>query len=247
MDNKITEILQKTGLSNKEIAVYLALLQLNTGSVLNIAKKANLKRPTCYLLLEDLLNKGLVSVVKTKGGIIYKASNPEIILNKYKTQQREIEDIIPQLKALANLSQDKPKIEVFEGKEGINTVYQMIGKSKKVLYWSNIEPVQEEYKWMFDLTENLILKNKVEVREIVSNNQAGIDLAKKRAEQGQKVRISKNNPFSNDNAIFDDKIAIFSIKADSLFVVLIQNKEVTDSLKSLYELAWETGLEPDKV
>ena len=247
MDKKTTEILQKTGLSNKEIAVYLALLQLNTGSVLNIAKKANLKRPTCYLILEDLLNKGLVSVVKTRGGVIYEVSNPEIILSKHKTQQHEIEEIIPQLKALANLSQDKPKIEVFEGKEGINTVYQMIAESKEVMYWADVEAFYDEYKWIFDLTEQLILKKKLKLRELMSNSPKAIELAKKRISQGQQAKISQNHPFYNDNAIFDDKVAIFSFKKDSLFTILVQDKEIANSFKSLYELAWETGLEPDQV
>ena len=244
MDNKLIEKLNKIGLTDKEIAVYLALLQLNNGSVLKIAKKSNLKRPTCYLILEDLLNKGLVSVVKTKGGIIYKASNPEIILNKLKTQQHEIEEIIPQLKALANLSHDKPRIEVFEGKEGINTVYQMIAKSKEVLYWANVDSLHEEYKWIFDLTEELIKKKKVKIRELLSNTPQAIEFAKKRISQGQLAKISQNNPFHNDNAIFDDKIAIFSFKDNTLFAILIHNKEIADSFTSLYELAWNSAIIP---
>ena len=245
---KIKETLQKTGLSYKEIAVYLALLQLNTDSVLNIAKKSNVKRPTCYLILEDLLSKGMVSVVKTKGGVIYKTSNPEILLNKLKIRQKEIEEIMPQLKALSNISQDKPKIEVFEDKEGINTVYQIIAhEAKEILYWGRISPIYQEYKWILDKTQELFLKKKLKVKDLLSNDPIDIELAKKRVSQGFETKISNKKPFSNDNAIFGNKIAIFSFKQDALFAILIQSKEIADSFRSLYELAWESAIYPDEL
>lgn len=58
---EIADVLQKIGLQQKESAVYLALLELGTADVSGIAKKAGIKRPTCYLVLDDLKNRGLVS------------------------------------------------------------------------------------------------------------------------------------------------------------------------------------------
>ena len=56
--------LKEIGLSENQAKVYLACLQLGQDSVLNIAKSAELKRPSVYLLLEELENKGLISQVK---------------------------------------------------------------------------------------------------------------------------------------------------------------------------------------
>ncbi len=62
MDN-LTFTLEKAGLNKRETVLYLALLQMGPSSVLSIAKKADMKRPTAYLVLDDLMQKGLVAEV----------------------------------------------------------------------------------------------------------------------------------------------------------------------------------------
>ena len=57
----LKSILQKIGLSDKDAEVYLACLELGTQPASVIARKAGLKRPTTYLILEGLLKRGLVS------------------------------------------------------------------------------------------------------------------------------------------------------------------------------------------
>ena len=243
--NKTKEIFLQAGFSEKEASVYLALLQLGSGSVINISEKSGIKRPTCYLILNDLLNKGVVSVVQTVGGIVYKAANPEIIVGKLEIQKKKFESILPQLNALANISENKPKIELFEGKQGINSVYQIIAKeAKEVRYWGNANLIYEEYKWIFDLTNDLIYKNKIIVKDLLSNDKIDLELAKKRKELGQEIRISPNSPFANDNAIFNNKIAIFSLKKEALFAILIESQEIAESFRVLYDLAWNSAKIP---
>ena len=58
---KLTEQLLAYGLSEKETHVYLAALSLGAASVARIAQRANEKRPTTYLVLEDLMRKNLVA------------------------------------------------------------------------------------------------------------------------------------------------------------------------------------------
>lgn len=48
------EQLEKLGFSPKEADVYLALLELGTAVVSDVAKKANINRSTTYILLDAL-------------------------------------------------------------------------------------------------------------------------------------------------------------------------------------------------
>ena len=53
--------LQKIGFSDKEAAVYLAGLELGQATILEIAKKAKIKRPTAYVIVEGFIERGLAS------------------------------------------------------------------------------------------------------------------------------------------------------------------------------------------
>ena len=55
-----TKELEAIGLTEKESVVYVALLSLGTGTAYRIAEECSVKKPTVYVILEDLRKKGLV-------------------------------------------------------------------------------------------------------------------------------------------------------------------------------------------
>ena len=64
-------ILNDLGLTNIEAKTYMAILELGTDTVQNIAKKAEVKRPSCYLTLDSLQNQGLVTKIEKQINIRY--------------------------------------------------------------------------------------------------------------------------------------------------------------------------------
>lgn len=71
------KFLEELGLSDKESKVYLALLEVETDSVIDLAKKTDINRTTIYPVLESLSKKGLISEVKVDKKIRYAAESPE--------------------------------------------------------------------------------------------------------------------------------------------------------------------------
>ncbi len=61
---QIKNILKKLGLNNKEVKIYLALLELGTGTIQQIAKKARVTRTNIYDHLGNMKNIGLISEIK---------------------------------------------------------------------------------------------------------------------------------------------------------------------------------------
>ena len=57
----IIEALQNLGLTDKEARVYTALLKRGRTSAYGIAEESGLKKPTTYVILDDLIEKGLAS------------------------------------------------------------------------------------------------------------------------------------------------------------------------------------------
>ena len=84
--------LRKLGLTEKEVRVYLAGLELGPSSVLNIAQKAGLARPTTYEIIKSLENKGLFAETKQKKKRYFVAQSPERILGLLRVQKKEIEE-----------------------------------------------------------------------------------------------------------------------------------------------------------
>ncbi len=116
MDNMLNLELRKLGLKEKEVAVYLAALELGFDSVQNIAKKAGFSRPTVYEIIKALTSKGLMREIKRQGTVqgersYFAAESPDALLGLLRTQKREVEErerefvrIISALRAKYNLA-----------------------------------------------------------------------------------------------------------------------------------------------
>jgi hypothetical protein len=84
---------------------------------------------------------------------------------------------------------------------------------------------------------------KIKVREILTQTEQDIKYAKTIPvdEQYQIRVIPASMRFMTDNAIFGDHVVFFSYHPQ-IFAVMITSREVSQSLKTLYELAWQSAL-----
>ena len=126
--------LRKLGLTEKEVRVYLAGLELGPSSVLNIAQKAGLARPTTYEIIKSLENKGLFAETKQKKKRYFVAQSPERILGILRIQKREIEEkereFIRIISALeSKYLKEKEGIKIYRGKEGLKALEKIISFS----------------------------------------------------------------------------------------------------------------------
>ncbi|MEK7171413.1 MAG: helix-turn-helix domain-containing protein, partial [Patescibacteria group bacterium] len=140
-------LLQKIGLSEKDSEVYLACLELGTQPASVIARKAGLKRPTTYLILEELLKKGLVSEYTGSNVKFFTAVSPDYLLNYIEKQrreltshQRELEQFLPQFLSLSNPYSLSPKVRFYEGMAGIEKVMNdTLSSTEKLRCYSTMD------------------------------------------------------------------------------------------------------------
>lgn len=76
----IQVILKDFGLSEKEIAVYLAVVELGKGSAREIAIKSAVNRGTTYDILKSLIQLGIVSYFNKETKQYFVAEQPEKLL-----------------------------------------------------------------------------------------------------------------------------------------------------------------------
>src|SRR6185503_1448627 len=239
---EIKDVLNKIGLNEKEAGIYLALLELGTASVQSIAQKAGLKRPTTYLILDDLQAKGLVSVVPQSKKALFTAESPEHLIGKLTKREELLKRFMPDLLALHNAKKEKPKVQLFYGKEGIERVYDSIFKSPEVWFFATISDVFDVFPEMPKELMKKVVAKTIKVREILTKNEKDLVYAKTVpvSDQYQIRIVPENMKFLTDNALFGDHVVFFSFRPQ-IFAVMITSKEVSQSLRTLYELAWQSA------
>lgn len=242
----------KFGLSEKAIKVYLACLQLGTATMTEIARIAKLKRPTTYLVVDDLILKGFLVSIKKGPKKYYYPEPPIRLMQLLHYRVKEMEETLPELEAIYNEQKAKPKIKVYEGKEAVNNIYDemytYLGKKEEALFFTAIGDLQLHFpEALNNFFRQLKQKRDYHIRELnVRDEQALQYLKKIKPIQGPNHHIRLLSPslrFSNtDNLIFGNKLIIFSIK-ENVFAIVIEDHNIANAFRSLFNAAWEMSKE----
>ena len=239
MDTK--ETLQHFGLNEKQASIYLALLELGTSSAPTISKKSGVKRPTTYVILQELRQKGLLTEMPKKSKTLFTAKSPEILLAARKEQNEEIRLTMPEILALYNSKAEKPKVRFYQGeKEILDLYHKEIFQAKEVWFVASIKSIPEAILKGIMRDMPRIQKGEVVLREIEQDDSFSQTWKK---QYGCEFYVIKTAPkkfeLPTDNAIYGNKIAIFSYK-NELIAVVIESEDVVRTYRSLFEMAWDS-------
>lgn len=239
----LSDNLQEMGLNEGEARAYLAMLELGESSVAQIAKKANLKRPTTYLIVEDLKEKGLINMAKRGKKTHFLAEDPRKIVEILEERKEKMNRIMPQLLSITNFIDKKPAIRFFEGIEGIKSVY------RDTLNYPNQEMLtffSETYATHFeeDFFNNFYIPKRVEkkiwARAILPMQKKIKELTNRDTEQLRQTRLVPKKTYAINieiNLYGKRKIGIVSF--EEKFALIIESEKIHDSLKNIFELVWD--------
>ena len=240
---QIINATEMLGFSEKMSAVYLATLELGSGSVNSIAKLAAVERVNTYYILEKLKKEGYVYSGLVKNKIAYFAESPKKLLEKMDAKTKKFSEIMPQLMALENSHATKPVIRFYEGVEGIKKVFLetlLLPEGSETLAFASYQTVTstlQEFVPFFikkrvakKITQRLITEDTPQVRKNLAANDKR-DLRKTRLIDREKF------PFEVDQInIFGNKIFIASYK--DLLALVIESPSIAKTMRSIFELAW---------
>lgn len=255
MDYKIAEQLQSLGLKPNEAKIYLALLELGQGTVSEISKTAQLNRTTGYDILERLAVDGLANRLASGKKINYIVEPPirlkQYLENKKHQAERRLDeagDVIPQLQNLYK-KENKPVIKFFEGRDGIKNIYWHTLEAKSVIYsildLSIYLPEYDQFGKEYIRERS---KRGVKEKALVLKNQAGLkyynDIYKnnKHYQKFTEYRwLEKQFPFTPaaEVNIYDNVVMGVLVKPGENAAFEIKNPSFANSLKIIFELAWE--------
>lgn len=239
---EISQVLAQSGLTDKQSMVYLALLELGTSTVHLIANKAGIKRPTTYLILDELQGKGLVSVVPRAKKALYTAESPEKMIQDLNKKQEMLKRFLPNMLALYNTKKEKPQMQIFEGKEGVLEVYKKVFSSPSVDFFCTISDVMGAFPELPEELKKKALARQIKVRELLTQSPADLVHAKNMPQHEfyENRFVPGGMEFLTDNVFFQDSVAFFSY-SPYLFAVVITSKGVVTSLKTIFNMAWQAS------
>jgi sugar-specific transcriptional regulator TrmB len=240
--------LQKIGLSEKEARVYNALLESGEATAQELTIRADINRATTYIVLENLLQRGLVNRWHKKKKIVFSLDSPRQILELLEKQKEDVEvkikiakEMLPELEMFQRVTGEKAKVRFFEGREGIKMI-------QKDLLHSNPKSMDEVFNINYalkqfpasknDHRQNLI-KKKIQSRSIaVYDPKIPIPKSPLLYKEQRRYLPQSKAPFNAEFVVYNNKTVILSIKGDYMGVI-IENKAVADGFRFLFELAWQ--------
>ena len=243
----LEKYLQEIGLTDKESLVYLALLQVDSSSVVDISKKTGIKRTTVYVVIDTLAKKGLVSETTVNSKTLYQAESPEHLQTFIERQKlllderaRRLQDVISQIKSIQRETGEKPIVQYFEGKEGIlsmnASIYEEAADGSPVYLLYSKDLLNEVFQPQDTDKYRQRRIDKGIKSKVIYNNSKG---ERPSDAMGDRIKVDeKKYPFPCDISVYKDTVRI-SVLGKKLSGIYIKSQDFSDTIKSLFNFAFD--------
>lgn len=241
--------LEKIGLKEKEAKIYIALITKGESLANQLAKETKILRSSIYDYLEILLEKGFVSYVIKSGKKYFQAVDPNKILDNFEEKKKEEEktlrDIIPKIKKIQNTSKNKTKTEIFQGKEGIKTVFSYILKEspKEILSYGSSGASYKILPYFMEHWHNQRVKQNINLKIIYNRVQE----SKERIKKGPSLKKSEIRflPIKDisltGTLIYNNKVLMLILNPESPLAIFIESDEISKQYKNDYSILWKNS------
>lgn len=244
----IKAFLKKFGFTDKEIEVYLKILESGPSSVRKLASQVKINRGTTYDILKSLIKRKLVSYFykdKVKHFIATDPANLEKILAKKRENleelDRELKKIIPQLKSIYNDAGEKPKVKFYEGQKGIDIVLNDVLNSMSGLKEQREYFVYSSADIRKYLYKNFSHFNKERKKRKIKVKVLAIGAGGKLSGLDERKWITKDSHGAPTyTLIYNNKVAIISISSTKEPIsIIIEDKGIFKTQVFLFKKLWE--------
>ncbi len=247
MDMQTQVLLKKFGLSDKEIAVYQALIESGPSPVRLIAQRSQVNRGTTYDILKSLVDLGLVTYFNKQTHQYFSAESPEKLIAALEDKQQQLEQVkteiataLPELKMAFARQGGRPQIKLYDGLKGIKQILEdvlatMSKSADKIYYvYSSATVRNNVYQAMPDFSDKRIGK-KIKVHTISlgpGGELRGLD-------ERRWMKLDNSSLQATYEIIYGGKVAHISLdETDNPVGVIIENQAIYDTQKNLFLFSW---------
>lgn len=240
---------KESGLTEGEIKVYTALLELGSSTTGPIVDKSGVSRSIIYQILEKLMEKGLVSYITKDKTRYFQAGDPNKIVEYIEERQKallknkaKIEKMLPELLLKKSMAKES-EVNVYIGLKGLMTSHEHIYNKLKT---------GDEYCYLGIPAHQPESHHSYWRKDHARREKAGI-IGKLLFNQGTDEEVLKNrNSFKGCDArymstdintpasflIYKD-VCVIQLQEPSVVCIEIINQGIAGSFKAYFDEFWK--------
>lgn len=233
--------LKQIGLEKKQAKIYLACLELGEATIIGISRKAGIKRTTVYENVDEMINAGYLTATTKGKRKMFVAIDPRELKDLMRKREDMLEQIMPQLMSMNNVSKDKPKIWFFQGREGISNAYHDIlsypgaevvgwasGEILKMFAWKEAEKYVAK-RQRKKIMQKLIMPDDKHSEQFISRDQHHLRMTK--------VVSAEEYPFKIEINVYANRVSIFSVK--DKMAVIMESEPIASAWRMIFKMCWK--------
>ena len=237
--------MKNLGLSEKEASVYLALLQGGQTTAYQIAKRSGLKNPTTYVILDGLIAQGAVRKLMQGRGAMYVAADPVELFVEARARIEQAENVLPQLRALAQKEKQSISASYFEGIDGLQELYGNLLKKSAgktcVGFFAHQKDTPKVLQDYWSVLNEQMVKQKITLRGVTTKDETTDEYFefKKIPKELLEMKALSADEYSSNISIvvYDDCTQIVSHRY--MQGLLIQNPDIANVMRQIFEIVWK--------
>jgi len=240
------KILEEIGLSKNEIKVYLALLKLGKTTSWKLTTETGIQVSALYYCLDNLIKKGLASYSMIANKKHFQAASPEQLIQLVDNRKKQLETILPELRAIQKMEEERIQTNIYEGYKGFKGIYDRLLRVMQkgdTYYVFGARHIGDK----MNKNTNLMLTSFHKQRDkqgiktkIIFNKDVEKEVKKVAGEfkhMDYKFSDIKTNSFV---LIYDNRIVNF-LYTNRLIAIETISKDVYESYKNFFEEMWKTA------
>jgi len=239
----LLQTVRAAGLDEKEAELYLAGLRLGAAPAAAYAAATGFNRVTAYNYLEALTRRAIFTVERLSRGRQYAPVQPDALALEARKNADAFHRALPELRSMQRGAHRQPHVRFYAGWEGVRRVYEdTLTAGSDILNFANSATIRRFWPTYDEEYVAERVKRKIQLRGIAPDDEAGRAVHGQDRKTLREIRLvpAHDFDFNNEISIYDDKVAISSFgetEAD-LFGVIIESREVAETQRQIFAMAW---------
>ena len=240
--------LEGLGLTENEVKVYMASLEVGAASAQQLAAKSAVVRPTAYVAIGGLVKRGLMSSHTRGKKQFFQAERPAQLLRLVEEEKKKLADresklksLLPGLESLISMAGEKPEVKYYEGLDGLEAMRKIIFESKAKDFCAiiNVAAVKRVVPESAIVLHGYSLKKSaIKGRQIlVVNDSKSVQLTTESKHFSNRIYREKTTHNFAEIAIFSEYV-VLTAYLNTPYGFVLKSSDVAGIARTLFNLAW---------
>lgn len=249
MYDQFLPLLEAQGMSEKEALIYLVALELGSAPASTIARKTGIKRVTAYAILKEMERSHIATSINKWGMTYFQVLEPTRLLAKMQQNCDVFAEKVPELMALVQSYTTKPRVQYFEGFEGMKLMYDDLLISTQPIHSFLWTAASDPHflNYLYDEFLPRRIQAGIFAQVLVSSHEKNLAYAEKDPSSLKETRIIAHPLFTIEVEIDlygPGKVGFVLFSNDEMSWFIVHSQKLYESLLSIFLFLREGATQP---